>query len=286
MIASLSACGGGGELDAPRAGSPTDPPAPQIEGRLIVLCGHDYATQDLYDIRDGTIARRTTSPSGNGIGNLAARNGRIALNRVRDAIGHVEIGRLDAPTFDGRVIAPGMTPALDDDGTLAWSIVTEQRGRLADAVYVKRPGRPARRVAVYRNVWALQYIDGRLRAITSDRGRYEQIRGIGERAPKRTRLTTKKPGSSTWSHTGKLAYGNGRARSNELRFLSADGRRVARHITNWQAMAWSPDERSLLVSTAVRNPPEIGLMNPRTGAVRSLGSLPCGWMARARWLPG
>lgn len=253
----VAACGGDTTHRASRAAvTPTPPPsAPLIDGRVIVLCGRDVFTQDLYDIRDGTITRRTTSATNNGVDNFAARGGRIALARVRDAIDHIELASLDAPTFDGRVIAPGTTPALDDDGTLAWSIVTERHGRLADAIHVKRPGRPARRVAVFPNVWRLEYVGGRLQAFVSGRGKYEEVRGVGAPNAKRTRLPLKRAAPVIWSHTGKLAYGNGRVRANEVRIHSANGRRVARHKTDWFPIAWSPDEQTLLVATAVRTPP-------------------------------
>jgi hypothetical protein len=52
--------------------------------------------------------------------------------------------------------------------------------------------------------------------------------------------------------------------------LDGTHRRVFR--TRWLPLAWSPDERRILV----RKVPRVGLMSPETGEVQDLGRLPCG----------
>jgi len=257
-------------------------PAPEISGRVIALCGEDVYSQDVYEIRRGTITRRTTTEPGNGVHSFAVGNGQIALSRSRDAIDHVELGSLDAPTYFGRVLGPGTAPALDDDGTLAWTLVTERVGHYADAVYVKRPGKVARRVATYPHAWQIHFVDGRLRAVASRRGKFAEVRGVGTKHVVRIPLIMRSARHVVWSRSGRLAYGDGH---NRLRINSAGGRRVASYATEWVPLAWSPDERKLLVTNATRKPAVIGLMYSKTGSVRALGALSCGPVVSANWLP-
>jgi hypothetical protein len=62
-----------------------------------------------------------------------------------------------------------------------------------------------------------------------------------------------------------------RLRVNVMR-LDGTNRRVFR--SRWLPLAWSPNERQILVR--LRKTPLIGLMSPHTGKVQELGSLPCG----------
>jgi hypothetical protein len=63
--------------------------------------------------------------------------------------------------------------------------------------------------------------------------------------------------------------------------MRADGsrRRVFRRA--WVPRAWAPDGRAILVAHRDR----IGLMNPRTGQIRRLGRLGCGYITSAVWTP-
>jgi hypothetical protein len=78
-----------------------------------------------------------------------------------------------------------------------------------------------------------------------------------------------------------LAYATART-PNTLYLLDARGQTPKRLRTPWSPLAWSPNERQLLVSRTDKVG-ELGLMNPRTGSVKSFGRLPCGWDATASW---
>jgi hypothetical protein len=279
--------GGGPAAPAPSRPSPetaSGSPAPRIAGQVVVLCGRDDFSMDLYTIRDGMIERRTESPSGAGVHNFSLAGSTIAFTRYHDGFDHVEVADLDARTFDGRTVGPGTLPAVGEDGTLAWSLVTERSGHYADSVHVGRVGGRARRVATYPHVWAQQFVGARLHTIVSKRGAFLEVRGVGLPSARTTRLAMTKPGLVAWSAGGKLAYGSGRIHGNRLRILAADRRAAANYKTDWQPLAWSPDERTLLVATGGNTAPVIGLLDSRTGTVNSLGAVSCGRVAAARWL--
>jgi hypothetical protein len=199
----------------------------------------------VYELSAGALEQRTDF----GVNALSVGGGRMAI--VRQALGelveHVEVAPLAGDDCQGRRIGAGGSPALAADGTLAWSpLTTRANGSLGHAVYVRKPGAHTRRVATYARVWM------------------------------------KQPAAIAWSPSGRTAYGTGCRSGNQIRLLSAAGEMQASFATDAFPLAWSSDERSLLVSS----PRGLGLLDPMTGAITELGLLPCGVTVDAHWLAG
>jgi hypothetical protein len=80
----------------------------------------------------------------------------------------------------------------------------------------------------------------------------------------------------TISSRRRVAYSHGR----RVTVMRLDGSHRHVFARDWTPWAWSPGGRRILVSGANRR---VGLMNARTGAVRRLGRLPCGYLTSAEW---
>jgi hypothetical protein len=284
-------CGAGSSASKPRDGSAEARPvreaqaAPRLAGRVLILCGHDDFAMGVHEIRSGIITERISPSAESGIHGFAIGDGKLAYTKFRDATDHVESMPLDAPLgTSGEIVARGTLPAINTDGTVAWTRLVEHADHYADAVYVRPPGQRARRVATYPHVWSQQFVDGKLHLIVSRRNEYAAVSSVRSSEARTVSLRMDNPGLAAWSPTGKLAYGNGRSNGNKIRIVSRDGRSIGSFATEWQPMAWSPDDRSLLVGNATSRIPQIGVLDSASGKVDDLGELPCGRVAAAQWL--
>jgi hypothetical protein len=82
------------------------------------------------------------------------------------------------------------------------------------------------------------------------------------------------------SPTGRVAYSR-YGRDERVTVMRADGSRRRVFRRGWVPWAWAPEESAILVSNRRR----IGLMNTRTGGIRRLGRLGCGYLTSAVWTP-
>ena len=149
-------------------------------------------------------------------------------------------------------------------------------------IYVKRPGSKARRIAEFREVWHQRYVRDRLWAVVGQRHKLYLARDVGTSRQRLIPLRTPRAVRVAISSTGRAAYTTGKRGARRMRFISAAGRHGRSYATPWIAVAWSPDERTLLVHDHFR----LGLLEPSTGKVDELEPLACGWVADAQWRDG
>ncbi len=132
-------------------------------------------------------------------------------------------------------------------------------------------------------MWTQQFVGRRLFALITSRKRQYEVRDVGTSKRRAILLRgMKQPAGIAWSPSGRTAYGTGRRSGDQLRLLSAAGEVQASFATDAFPLAWSPDERPLLVSS----PRGLGLLDPTTGAITELGLLPCGVTVDAHWFAG
>jgi hypothetical protein len=284
VTVAFAACGGGSHRAAdrgPSAGYRAFVEA--VDGRLTVLCGATNQT-DLYEVAVDGLVRRTKDRNGLPVDQFAVAGDRIAvvgswgigMNQIATGTIGRGLAVLDPPLADAHVAA------IRPNGTVAWAVPAFLRDAKGMDVWVKRPGRRATRVANAPEIWDLSYVHGRLDALVEHSRRYRWVRGIDRPDAVRSwRLNMDGPGRTVMSANGKLAYSTARTPST-VYLLDAHGHTDKRFRTPWVPLAWSPNERRLLVAST-ETEGELGLMNRRTGSVKSLGKLPCGRVAAATW---
>ncbi|WP_147447557.1 hypothetical protein [Solirubrobacter pauli] len=298
LLASLALSCGGSD-NSPRSTATPSATAPNsVEslfsltegGRLLVLCGPDNTSTDIYEVTRAGLLRQTESPSGEPVYSFSAAGNRIAfVYPDQSAQPTVAVRDLDDrdKAARGTLVGYGDIAAISTDGTVAWTQRTSRRGKLVTQVRIKREGQPAVRATTYPEIWDLSYSTGRLDAqVASASGkRFKWIRAADRPWPagRSQKLAMHVPGRIVSSVNGKLAYETARDPNNTLYISDEQGRTTRKTRSAWSPYAWSPDERQLLVA---RNNPKapLGLMDVATGAVRSIGPLPCGWVASAQWL--
>jgi hypothetical protein len=253
-----------------------------LPGRVFVLCGRDEWSTDVYELTADRLQRRTQSAPDGAVHNFAVAGARIALVGSGATMDEIRIGRLGQGLVTTHRVADGQGVALKADGTIAWDVTTSQHGGLVSAVWIRRPGQPARRVATYASVWGLSYATGRLDVVAASRKKFRIVRGVGGRTVTSHRLLTDRPTRVISSRSGRIAYNGGNSTHRRLRVTGTDAQHPKSFAVDWYPLAWSPDERQLLVG-AIGEHSALGLMNPSTGEISSLGTLECGGVALAQW---
>jgi hypothetical protein len=117
----------------------------------------------------------------------------------------------------------------------------------------------------------------RLFAFTESRSSRSALLEVTRGARRSVPLKGRRIGGVAISSRRRVAYSS-RGRFVAIMRLDGSRRRVFRR--EWAPLAWSPDGRRVLVGGQQSR---IGLLNPRTGSVRRLGSLPCGYLSSAVW---
>lgn len=261
-----------------------------IAGVVYFTAGPDPKSTDVYRVQ-GTLAnakRLTHSRVNLGVSWMTGRPGQIVIASGRaGAIDHIE----SLEQFQRGSPDPGLrgsSPALDSDGTLAYEVNSRTHGL---DIIVKPPRGAARRiphspggVAVWGPGHRL-YIAGNKRVTASKRRQPFVVAGFGGRNPQIVPL----PGRRVQpiiavSRSGDIASSDG---DGHLTISPAHG--APRRLTlPWIPMRWSPDDRRLLVlraHDAFHGGRHVGLLNPKTGAIREIGSVTGGTVNVAVWLP-
>jgi hypothetical protein len=312
------ACGNAGDEAGPAAratpapaksaGAPNEAPAlkfavaARTTGTIYLLAGPDPASQDVYRI-DGDWSkaeRLTSSPLNFGISSIAANRDRVVVAtglQGADRIEQLRSNREPSP-LPGIAIDAGSDPALDSTDSLAY-VVTGRRGdRVFSQLKVQPPGggKAARRLQ--RTLLASPVFTrrGRLTVLAGPAGRTRLVLDPGRANSVTRRLVHPRPTTLVADRRGRIAHlvyrkrlapqleqgGRLRLKGAELAILRPDGRLQRLFKLDWFPLAWSPDGRRLLVaSTSDRR---IGLLNPRTGRVRSIGEID-GVVGEADWIP-
>jgi hypothetical protein len=253
-----------------------------IEGALLFACQTAPATGDLYFKDDaGAVHRLTVTEPNQGAGEATWYGNRILAVIDRDFQNGLEIRSLTTrPDAVGKRLGEGATPAVSPTGTIAYVFIRGQTksGRLVDEIVRLRAGH--RRVlwkhhAIVDLAWASRR---RVIALAENRTAQASLVSITRRAVRSIRVG-KRAGAMALSRQRRVAISHG---SDRVTIMRLDGTHRHTFRRAWAPWAWSPNGRSILVSGRGRT---IGLMNPRTGAVRRLGRLPCGYLTSAEWTP-
>ena len=148
-------------------------PAPRLPGALVVQCGHDNNSQELYSLLKGEQRQLTVSGAATGVNTFSLHGDAVAISRDSEDMFaglQAELAQLGQAPLRGTNFGAGQQVALRDRETMAFTRVEEHSsGLLWDAIYVKRRGSKARRIAEFRNVWQQQYVRGRLAAVVSEK---------------------------------------------------------------------------------------------------------------------
>jgi hypothetical protein len=260
------------------AGAPSWDALKPIEGSLLFACQSAPATGELYFKDDaGTVHRLTMTEPKQGAGLVTWYGNRILAVIDRGFRNRMEIRDLTTrPDAVGERLGFGYAPAVSPTGTIAYTRLGEgDHGRLFDEVVRLRRGK--RKVLGHRNeIWGLYWVGHRrLLAFAKGRsGRFSLTSITGTRSVP----LGKRAGNLTLSLRRRVAYSH----AGRVTVMRLDGshRRVFR--SRWTPWTWSPDGRQILVSGRGRR---VGVMNARTGKVRRLGELPCGYLTSAEWTP-
>lgn len=263
---------------------PKGPPAVRFEGeslpgRIYLVAGPDQLNADVYRVQGAlSDARRLTW--GGRVSALTARGGEVVVADARrsgsDRVESLDLGAPDA--LPGRVIdSRGQAPELSRSGRLTWSVpVYGSEGQNAGTrVYVSDAQGGERRIAYQspRDLFSGWGPDDRL-AVLAGRGP-ELVLDPG--TPRETALDPGlqstlnfqiAPDGTLWTlGRGAVAIVSPSGASRRLR-------------TNWLPLTWSPDGRSILAVRGVR----LGLLSPRNGSVREIGTVRNGVLLTADWI--
>jgi hypothetical protein len=256
---------------------------------LVVQCGRDVNSQELYSLAHGELRQLTMSDGPTKVNTFSVHGDAVAISRdsARAWRLRAELAKLGPGPIRGTNFGLGQQVALRNAKTMAFTRLDEDpSGRLRDAIYVKRRGSKARRIAAFANVWQQRYVRGRLTAMVGEKRRFSLARNVGTSAERIDRLRTHQAVRVAISRTGRAAYPNGRQGAlTRVHVMAPSGRHVRTLNTRWSPVAWSPGDRSVLV-TFPGWPGHIGLLDPVTGNVHDVGSLPCGALSFAQWRGG
>ncbi|MDA0180204.1 hypothetical protein OJ997_07855 [Solirubrobacter phytolaccae] len=290
-LALLAGCGGSSR-PAPDPFAPV--PGPRVDGKVLMLCGpKPDRTLDVYSLEDGVLQRLTASREGSGVNSFDVHGETIALSRdgwpeFWGLVGDVTtLGPV--PLARGTSVGEAHNVALRDDHTIAFARRVVGRGDLINyAIYIKRLGSPARRVATYRSVWDLQWVRGRLTArATLPRSRSALVTDVGGKRKRTIHLKGESRysiGAAAIAADGRLAYTDTHVGDRALIwFVSPGGKHLRSFATRWFPTAWTPDGKRVLVTRARGSRTTLGMMNPRTGRVKEIGPVPCGYAFGFRW---
>jgi hypothetical protein len=262
----------------------------RIDGVVYFTAGPDPKSTDVYRVQ-GTLAdaKRLTRSSVNfGIGWITGRPGEIVIASGRvGALDHVEsLEHFQQASSDPGV--RGSSPALDNDGTLAYVVSGRTRG--LDLI-IKPPNGPARRIPHAPDgvpVWGpghRLYISGNRRPADLKPTRPFIIAGFGRRNPR----VIHPPGRSVAPIIAVNQRGDIASNDSHRHLTTTPQHGSARRFTlPWIPMHWSPDGRELLVlhaHDAYHGGRQVGLLNPATGDIKPLGSVTGGTINSAVWLP-
>lgn len=288
-LALLAGCGGKGA----QVPNPFEPVAgPRVDGDLFMLCGADPAQSlNLFSLKDGVL-QRLTNLEGSGVNAYDVHGDTVALSydgfpEYWGLLGDVTtLGSV--PLQPGTRVGEAHNITVRDGRTVAFARRVEGRGGVINrAVYVKRLGSRAKRVATYRDVWDLKWVRGRLTArVSLPRSRPALVHDVGGPRQRTVRLegdARYSIGPGAISADGRFAYTDVHVGDRSLiRFVSPAGKRQHTLATRWIPWAWSPDGKRLLV-TLGGVPSKLGTMDPATGRVEELGPVACGFAADVVW---
>jgi hypothetical protein len=286
----VAGCGG-------KASNQPQPPdlrpvaAPRIPGALVVQCGHDDNSQELYSLANGQLRRLTVTGAG-GVNTFSVHGSSVAISRDSDDMFaglQAELALLDQGSpLRGTSFGAGQQVALRDRETMAFTRLDEHSsGLLWDAIYVKRQGSKARRLTEFRSVWQQRYVRGRLAAVVGVKHRIYLARNVGTAAERKDPLRARRAVRVAISRTGRAAYVNGKRGSlRRVHIMSATGKHERTFTTDWAPVAWSRDQDRLLAIRGTYADPHIGLLDATTGQVDDLGVLACGAVIHAHWRGG
>jgi hypothetical protein len=253
-----------------------------ITGSLLFGCASEPATGELYFKDDaGHVHRLTVTEPKQGAWDAAWQGDRFVAVIDRGFRNGLEVRDLSTPPSEvGRRLGRGVSPAVSRSGTFAYVGFGERKGKAVDLIVRRRGDR--RRVLGYAHlVQQLYWISRhRLVALTESRsGQLALVDITGRHRGRTVPLKGRRETIAAISAQRRVAYTFGRRGARRIAVMRLDGSHRRVFHRDWIPQTWSPDGRRILVANRSR----VGLMNPSTGAVQRLGTLPCGYFTSAVW---
>lgn len=250
-------------------------------GAFVVQCGHEQGPQDLWTIQDG-LHRLTRAPSG-GVSEMSVNDSGIVVYTATDTIG-ADVHVLAPGTSEASVVGPGRAPAVAPDGRIAFVRSEQTRRPLRDDVYVT-DGEITRKVATFPLVWTLFWHRGKLAAMVGP-GRTRLVWDV--RDPRR-RMPLPGRGALTiqMDPDGERVAVQMPEGDNRLRDLGVGSRtrpRFRRVANDLYPLAWSPTGRFVLASDFAPSQ-RLSVVDVRRRVTARVGTLTCGRVVQAAWLP-
>jgi hypothetical protein len=254
-----------------------------ITGSLLFTCGTEPGSGNVYFKDDADVVHQlTVTDPLEGADDVTWHGHRILAVIHRGFRGRMEIRDLSTPPAKvGTRLGEGYSPVVWPGGAITYVHIRgeDANGRLTSEVVRRRDGR--REVVWQRHeIWDLFRLGRRLFAYAETRDGSDTLVEVNRR-PRRSVPLGRRVYRVAISRQGRVAYSNGRGgRPRRLTVMRLDGTHRRHFARAWTPLEWSPDGRRILASGPGRT---IGLVNPRTGKVRRLGKLPCGYLTSAEW---
>lgn len=247
------------------------------------MCAQKSQRFALFSLADGNLQRLT----GDDVNHFSIRGDTIALTRDHwpEDGRRGEVTTLgQVPLRRGRDLGYAIGLAVRDARTVAFDRVVDGRGDLLDsAIYIKRGEARAKRVATFRSVWEMRFVNGHITAQVGLRGRVHALaRDVGTSRQRIVRLrgiAGNSAARSAIAANGRFAY---RDTDRVMRFVSTRGKHVRSFSTQWFPLTWSPDSRRLLVARFEDPHSKLGVMDPATGRVEEIRPVACA-VSTAEW---
>lgn len=279
-LALVAGCGGTSR-PAPDPYAPA--PGPRFADELVLMCQQELQQQALFTLANGTLQRLTPD----GVDQFSVRGDVIGLVRADRPI---DGRRGDVTTFGSRPLAKGRDlgfaqgVAVRDARTVAFDHIVDGRGDLLDsAIYLKRGDARAKRIATFRSVWQMEFVNGHVTAQVGLRHRvHALVRDVGtshQRIVKLRGIAGNSAARSAIAANGRFVYQD---TDRVMRFVSRRGKHIRAHKSEWFPVTWSPDSRRLLVARFEDPHSKLGVMDPATGRVEEIGPVACA-VAYAQW---
>jgi hypothetical protein len=280
----LGACGSAGTPGGQRSASARPASLSPVDrldhlGAFVVQCGPDRGPQELGVVQDG-LHRLTRSPYG--VSEMSVNASGTVVYAATETIGadvHVLRNTDQTPT----ILGPGPVVAVAPDGRIALVRTDQRRRPLRDDVYIREGGR-TRKVATFPLVWQLFWRHGKVAAMIGP-GRTHLVWDVKH---PNNRLTLPSRGGRTIQLFPQRDLVAAQLPKAGDRFDLAVASRSAPHFRrvarNLYPLAWSPTGRYILASD-FRPSQALRVVDVRRHTTSRIGTLPCGRVFDAAWLP-
>ena len=253
-----------------------------LGGTIYLMAGRDMLNADLYRMR-GSLDRVERLTVEGRVSVMAAYEDVLVLSNARGSgSDRLEVADLtDGEALPGTLLDPyGQAPDFSPSGRLLYSVelYTKDGGDAGTRIYITKPRPRAKKRVLYRSK----------RSVFTYWGPGERLAVHRYRSPK---LVLDPGGPRREVVNPRIGGWRSFETSNSDLMLFQNRERVAivpptgparRFTTSWDHIGWSPRGRRVVVARRGR----LGLMSPRTGAVRAIGTYRGGKVFAAEWVEG